>query len=78
LRRQAERQRIASRRRHLCEADARVSGSRLDDHLAGTERPAALGVNDHPERRAILDRPTGIHPFDLDPHLRHARVDDAR
>jgi hypothetical protein len=53
-------------------------GGRFDDHLARTERPAALSVHDHPEGRAILDRPAGIHPFDLDPHLRHARVDDAR
>ena len=44
----------------------------------GRSAPLPLGVDDHAERRAVLDRAAGVHALDLDPHFRHRGLDDAR
>ena len=74
LRGQAQGKRVPARGRHLRESDAGVAGRRLHDHLAGAQCAAPFGVDDHAERRAVLDGPAGVHPLDLDPHFRHSRA----
>ena len=51
------------------EADAGVAAGRLDDRAAGLELAAALGVLDHRQRDAVLDRAAGIGALGLHPHF---------
>ena len=51
------------------QADAGVAAGRLDDRAAGFQLARFLGVLDHRQRDAVLDRPAGIGAFGLDPHL---------
>src|SRR6185437_6051659 len=49
----------------LREAEARISGRRLDDRAAGAKLSAALRSVDHGKRDAILDRAAGVLIFQL-------------
>ena len=51
------------------EADAGIARGRLDDRAAGLQLAALLGVLDHRQRDAVLDRGAGIGALGLDPHL---------
>ena len=56
---------VAERARHHRDADAGVAGRALDHDAAGTEIAALDRIVDDRERRAILDRPSGIHELGL-------------
>ena len=43
----------------------RVSARRVEDGLLGRQRARLLAVPDHPQRRPVLDRPTGVVPLRL-------------
>jgi hypothetical protein len=47
------------------EADPGVARGALDDHAAGPQLAAFLGVLDHEERGAVLDRAAGVHELGL-------------
>jgi len=68
-RRKAEPERIATRCRHLSQADAGVAGGRFDDGLARNQDATLFRVEDHGQGSAVLDRSTGIHPLQLHPDL---------
>ncbi len=55
--------------RHHGQADAGVARGRLDDGAAGLERAGALGVFDHGQGDAVLDRAAGVAALGLDPDL---------
>src|SRR5690606_18528285 len=52
-----------------CQADAGVAAGRLDDRAAGLERAGFLGILDHRQCDAVLDRAGGIGALALHPHL---------
>ena len=60
---------VALHRRDHGEADAGVAGGRLDDRAAGFQLAGPLGVLDHGQRDAVLDRSAGVGPFRLHPHF---------
>jgi hypothetical protein len=51
------------------EADAGIARGRLDDRAAGLQLAAPLGLLDHRQRDAVLDRAAGIGALGLDPDL---------
>ena len=53
------------------ETDAGVPARRLDDGAARSQRPVALGLQDHLQRRPVLRRPAGVGGLQL--HGEHAR-----
>src|SRR6185436_10884328 len=55
------------------ERDAGVAGCRLEDRLAGSDRPLLLGVLDQRARDAVLDGAGGITRLELRPDA-HARL----
>jgi hypothetical protein len=59
-------QRIPLLGAHHGEADAGVAAGGLDHGLPRLEGPAPLGVLDHAEGEAVLDRAQGVERFDLD------------
>src|SRR5215217_2116439 len=63
--RDAENNTVAARNSHECEADAGVAGGRLDYRGAGFEESFFLGIENHPQRRSVFNRSTGIKPFDF-------------
>ena len=50
----------------LRQAKPGIAGGRLDDGAAGRQPPVALGIGDHRQRDAILDRAAGVLAFQLD------------
>ena len=56
---------VAARIGDQGDADAGIAGGALDDHAAGLELAALLGVLDDGERRAILHRAAGIEELRL-------------
>ena len=59
------------------EPHAGVAGRALDDRAAGLQRAALLGVLDHPDRHAVLDRVAGVDRLDLGEDGRPSRRGDA-
>ena len=59
-------QRVPLLRAHHRQADAGVAAGGFHHGLAGLEGTATLGILDHAERQAILDRAERIEGFDLD------------
>mmetsp|Transcript_18247 Transcript_18247/g.43860 ORF Transcript_18247/g.43860 Transcript_18247/m.43860 type:complete len:263 (-) Transcript_18247:592-1380(-) len=55
--------------RHHGQAHAGIARGRLDDGAARLEQAAGLGVLDHGQRDAILDRAAGVAALRFDPHL---------
>ena len=51
-----------------------LPGRRVEDDLARRQRARSLAVQDHPGRRAVLDRAAGVLPLGLGVE-RHARRD---
>ena len=47
------------------QADGRVAAAGLQDDLAGRQLAGGLGLLDHPQGDAVLDRPAGIHELEL-------------
>ena len=47
------------------QADAGIAGRAFDDHAAGPQQAALLGVADDEQRGAVLDRLAGIHELGL-------------
>jgi hypothetical protein len=64
---------IAARVADECETDAGVAGGALDDHAAGLEESALLGIEDDVERGAVLDRAAGIEELGLAEHVAAGR-----
>src|SRR6185503_7860330 len=56
---------VAARVADEREADAGVARGALDDHAAGLEHAAALGVEDDVERGAVLHRAAGVEELGL-------------
>jgi hypothetical protein len=54
---------------HHGQADAGVARGRLDDGAARLQRAASLGVFDHGQRNAVLDRAAGVAALGLDPDV---------
>jgi hypothetical protein len=76
--RHAEHDAVAARRADEREPDAGVAGGRLHDGRAGFEDAAPLGVEDHPERRAVFDRPARVHVFELGEQVGRGRRREPR
>ena len=64
-----EDQPVAADRGDHRQADAGVARGRLDDRAARPEDAAALGVLDHREADAVLDRAARVRPLGLHPHV---------
>ena len=47
-----------------------VAGRAFDDRAAGLEQPRPLGILDHPDGHAVLDRVAGIERLELGEHRR--------
>jgi hypothetical protein len=47
------------------QGDAGVAAGGFDQHIAGSNLPARLGVLDHAQRRPILDRTGGVVDLQL-------------
>ena len=62
--------RIADQRK----ADAGVARGALDDHAAGLEHAALLGIEDDVERRAVLHRAAGVEKLGLAKHVATGRL----
>ena len=56
---------VAERGRHHRDSDAGIAGRALDDDAARAESAAIRRVADDRERRAVLDRSSGVHEFGL-------------
>ena len=56
---------VALHRRDHRQRDAGVAGRGLDQRVAGPDVAALLGLDDHRQRRAVLDRARGIVAFEL-------------
>ena len=69
--------RVALDRAAQRKADALVAAGRLDDDRVRMEQAAALGVLEHVERGARLDRAADIQTFKFDKHIGRARRDHA-
>jgi hypothetical protein len=65
-------QRVALDRRHHRQADAGVARGRLDDGATGFQQAARLGVLDHGQRDAVLDRTARVGALGLDPDFGRA------
>jgi hypothetical protein len=63
---QDENELVALLRRHQRQADARVARRRLDQRVAGRDVAALLGLFDHRDADAVLDRAAGIREFELE------------
>ena len=61
---------------HHGQADAGVPGGGLDDDRVRLQHPASLGVLDHGQGDAVLDRSTRVATLELDPDL-DAGVEEA-
>ena len=66
---------VALRDADLGETKPGVAGGRLDDGAARREAPVALGVGDHRQRDAILDRAAGVLALELDEQPAFAGVE---
>ena len=77
---------IALLRRDQREPEAGVAGGRLDERVARLDVAALLGLLDHRDADAVLDRAARIHEFELQEqaawacidmrHLEHRRLAD--
>src|SRR6185369_14844682 len=61
----AENNTVTARNSYEREPDSGVSGRWLDDRGARFQEPLFLGVENHAERGAILDRSARVEPFDF-------------
>ena len=68
---------VAAHCAHDREPDPGVPRARLDDGRAGPKRATLLGIEDHRERRAVLDAPARCERLDLREHLGAALGHDA-
>ncbi len=66
---------VALLRRHQRQADAGVAGRRLDERVAGLDVAALLGLLDHRDADAVLDRAAGIREFELEEQAAGAGVE---
>jgi hypothetical protein len=56
-------QAVTLHRRDHRQRDAGIAAGRLDQHIAGPDLAARLGLPDHAQRRPVLDRTGGIVAF---------------